>query len=212
LGFCGGPRDACPAATSDRALWPCVALPPRAHTAGREYRLVELPNKLDVILVSDPATEIAAAAVSVSAGQLQDPTEVQGLAHFCEHMLFLGSEKFPTESDFDSFCAQSAGYSNAWTSMDRTVYHFMLAHNKLYDGLDRFSGHLCVLPCKKSRAHTKTCRLHASVHARMPLMRVWRVWRACADLMRVWRVWRACAGHSTHTRTLALTLSHRSTY
>lgn len=32
------------------------------------------------------------------------------------------------------------GSSNAWTGMDRTVYHFMLAHNKLYDGLDRFSG------------------------------------------------------------------------
>ena len=106
----------------------------------REYRLVELPNKMDVVLVSDPGTQVAAAAVSVSAGQLQDPMEVQGLAHFCEHMLFLGSEKFPAESDFDSFCAQSAGYSNAWTSMDRTVYHFMLAHNQLYDGLDRFSG------------------------------------------------------------------------
>jgi len=106
----------------------------------REYRLVQLPNKLDVILVSDPETQTAAAAVSVSAGQLQDPTEVQGLAHFCEHMLFLGSQKFPDESDFDSFCAQSAGYSNAWTSMDRTVYHFMLAHNQLYGALDKFSG------------------------------------------------------------------------
>ena len=38
---------------------------------------MQLPNKLDVILVSDPETQIAAAAVSVSAGQLQDPAEVQ---------------------------------------------------------------------------------------------------------------------------------------
>lgn len=44
------------------------------------------------------------------------------------------------ESDFDSFCASSAGYSNAWTSMDRTVYHYVLAHDKLRDSLDRFSG------------------------------------------------------------------------
>ena len=57
---------------------------------------------MDVVLVSDPGTQVAAVAVSVSAGQLQDPTEVQGLAHFCEHMLFLGSE-VPAESDFDSF-------------------------------------------------------------------------------------------------------------
>eukprot|EP00286_Rhodomonas_abbreviata_P006745 CAMPEP_0181324180 /NCGR_PEP_ID=MMETSP1101-20121128/20210_1 /TAXON_ID=46948 /ORGANISM="Rhodomonas abbreviata, Strain Caron Lab Isolate" /LENGTH=1003 /DNA_ID=CAMNT_0023432315 /DNA_START=70 /DNA_END=3081 /DNA_ORIENTATION=+ len=106
----------------------------------RSYRLVELDNKLDIILISDPETNIAAAALAVAAGQLQDPPEVQGLAHFCEHMLFLGNEKYPGESDFDSFCASSAGYSNAWTSMDRTVYHFMLAHDKLHDSLDRFSG------------------------------------------------------------------------
>jgi len=124
-----------------RLCWPARRLlTQKAIPTYREYRLVQLPNKLDVILVSDPETQTAAAAVSVSAGQLQDPTEVQGLAHFCEHMLFLGSQKFPDESDFDSFCAQSAGYSNAWTSMDRTVYHFMLAHNQLYGALDKFSG------------------------------------------------------------------------
>ncbi len=99
-----------PPASASKAM----AVPSRKPDSDtREYRLVELPNKLDVILVSDPTIEMAAAAVSVSAGQLQDPTEVQGLAHFCEHMLFLGSEKFPTESDFDSFCAQSAGISDS---------------------------------------------------------------------------------------------------
>lgn len=55
-------------------------------------------------------------------------------------MLFLGNKKYPGESDFDSFCASSAGYSNAWTSMDRTVYHYVLAHDRLRESLDRFSG------------------------------------------------------------------------
>lgn len=106
----------------------------------RNYRLITLDNEMEICLVSDPETMIAAAALAVKAGQLQDPPEVQGLAHFCEHMLFLGNEKFPGESDFDAFCASSAGYSNAWTSMDRTVYHYMLAHDRLSDSLDRFSG------------------------------------------------------------------------
>lgn len=71
-----------------------------------------------------------------------------GLAHFLEHMLFLGNKKYPGESDFDSFCASSAGYSNAWTSMDRTVYHYVLAHDRLRDSLDRFSGRwLSILRC-----------------------------------------------------------------
>jgi insulysin len=106
----------------------------------RQYRVITLENKLCVVLVSDPETNSAAAALAVSAGQLQDPVEVQGLAHFLEHMLFLGNKKFPEASDFDGFCALSAGYSNAWTGMDRTVYHFVLAHENLREALDRFSG------------------------------------------------------------------------
>mmetsp|Transcript_26597 Transcript_26597/g.51833 ORF Transcript_26597/g.51833 Transcript_26597/m.51833 type:complete len:1003 (-) Transcript_26597:623-3631(-) len=115
-------------------------VPRKPDSDKRHYRVVELPNKLTVVLCSDPETQSAAAALAVAAGQLQDSPEVQGLAHFLEHMLFLGNEKYPGESDFDSFCASSAGYSNAWTSMDRTVYHYVLAHDKLKDSLDRFSG------------------------------------------------------------------------
>mmetsp|Transcript_7733 Transcript_7733/g.17704 ORF Transcript_7733/g.17704 Transcript_7733/m.17704 type:complete len:1005 (-) Transcript_7733:1461-4475(-) len=115
-------------------------VPRKPDSDQREYRIITLPNKLTAVLCSDPETQSAAAALAVAAGQLQDSPEVQGLAHFLEHMLFLGNEKYPGESDFDSFCASSAGYSNAWTSMDRTVYHYVLAHDKLKDSLDRFSG------------------------------------------------------------------------
>ncbi len=55
-------------------------------------------------------------------------------------MLFLGNKKFPEASDFDGFYALSTGFSNAWTGMDRTVYHFVLAHGNLREALDRFSG------------------------------------------------------------------------
>ena len=66
--------------------------------------------------------------------------EFPGLAHFLEHMLFLGTEKFPDESNFDQFCAESAGYSNAWTSLDHTMYHFIVAEKKLREALDRFAA------------------------------------------------------------------------
>lgn len=39
-----------------------------------------------------------------SAGYFSDPEDVPGLAHFCEHMLFLGTEPFPEEnSSLDDF-------------------------------------------------------------------------------------------------------------
>jgi predicted Zn-dependent peptidase len=46
-----------------------------------------LPNNLKAIVVSDPTTEKAAAALSVRVGAKHDPREAPGLAHFCEHMV-----------------------------------------------------------------------------------------------------------------------------
>ncbi|PIO70558.1 peptidase, M16 family [Teladorsagia circumcincta] len=65
-----------------------------------EYRGLELTNGLRVLLISDPTTDTAAAAMDVNVGSLMDPWEIQGLAHFCEHMLFLGTEKYPLENEF----------------------------------------------------------------------------------------------------------------
>ena len=45
---------------------------------------------LQVLLVSDPSTDKAAAAMDVHIGHMSDPSNLPGLAHFCEHMLFLG--------------------------------------------------------------------------------------------------------------------------
>ena len=53
---------------------------------------------LQVLLICDPDTDLAAAAMDVQVGHLSDPEELAGLAHFCEHMLFLGTEKFPEEN------------------------------------------------------------------------------------------------------------------
>ena len=44
-----------------------------------------------------------------SAGYFSDPEDVPGLAHFCEHMLFLGTEPFPEEN------SNSAWMTSAWS-------------------------------------------------------------------------------------------------
>ena len=43
------------------------------------------------MLVSDSETQKSAATLYVNSGSLNDPQGVDGLAHFCEHMLFLGT-------------------------------------------------------------------------------------------------------------------------
>jgi hypothetical protein len=59
----------------------------------RAYRLIRLDNGMECMLVSDPTTDKSAAGISVRVGHLSDPENAQGLAHFCEHLLFMGTDK-----------------------------------------------------------------------------------------------------------------------
>ena len=58
----------------------------------REFRHLILPNKLEVILISDPRAEISGASLSVGVGSYQEDPLIPGIAHLHEHMLFLGSK------------------------------------------------------------------------------------------------------------------------
>jgi len=93
----------------------------------RQYRSILLPNNLQVLLVSDSATDVEAAAVHIKAGHFDDPVHRAGLAHFHEHMIFLGNEKYPGENDFDKFVSKNGGATNAYTDMEDTNYYFNIA-------------------------------------------------------------------------------------
>ena len=90
----------------------------------REYETYELPNGLKVLLCSDPTSTSAAVGMNVHVGACSDPVEIPGLAHFCEHMLFLGTEKYPEEDSFAKFLSANGGYNNAFTDSEKTVYFF----------------------------------------------------------------------------------------
>ncbi|KAH9363197.1 hypothetical protein HPB48_017558 [Haemaphysalis longicornis] len=104
------------------------------------YRGLELANGMKVLLISDPTTDKAAAALNVQVGYMSDPWELPGLAHFCEHMLFLGTEKYPVENEYHKYLCQHAGSSNAFTASDHTCYHFDVAPENLEPALDRFAA------------------------------------------------------------------------
>ena len=105
----------------------------------RAFRLVTLPNGLSVLLVSDPDADKAAAALDTHVGSLCDPPATLGLAHFCEHLLFMGTEKYPAENDYSQFLSAHGGHSNAFTAGDHTNYFFEVAADHLLPALDRFA-------------------------------------------------------------------------
>ncbi len=105
----------------------------------REYQYLTLDNELKVLLISDPATEKSAAAFSVFRGSLSDPNSRPGLAHFFEHMLFIGTEKYPEVDSFQDFINSNGGGSNAYTASDHTNYFFDIKNSAFKEGLDRFA-------------------------------------------------------------------------
>ncbi|MBN1903791.1 MAG: insulinase family protein [Deltaproteobacteria bacterium] len=102
-------------------------------------RNLVLENGLKVLLVSDPAFNKSAASLEVQAGSLMDPEDRQGLAHFLEHMLFLGNKKYPEVDEFSNYLESHGGYTNAFTGEDRSNYHFEIQHDAFDGALDRFS-------------------------------------------------------------------------
>jgi len=105
----------------------------------REYKAITLDNGMRTLLVSDASTKRSAAAIDVHVGSFSDPDDLAGLAHFAEHMCFLGTKKYPEEDEFSKYLASHGGSSNAYTDSEDTVYYFDCASPYLSGSLDRFS-------------------------------------------------------------------------
>lgn len=109
----------------------------KPETDNRTYQDIELPNKLQVLLISDPETDKAACALDIHVGSFSDT--IPGLAHFCEHLLFMGTEKYPVENEYSQYLSQNGGKSNAYTAGEHTNYYFDVHCDYLEGGLDRFA-------------------------------------------------------------------------
>lgn len=104
-----------------------------------EVKTFILENGIKVYLLSDPKLNVSAASMSVEVGSLEDPQDRQGLAHFLEHMLFLGTKKYPDVDEYSTYLKNYGGYANAYTASDHTNYQFQVLPDGFEGSLDRFS-------------------------------------------------------------------------
>ena len=111
----------------------------KSHLDTCNYRVLHLTNGMNICLVSNPYQIFAAAALDVHVGSMSDPDDIPGLAHFCEHLLFMGTEKYPVENDFRTFVQKHGGYCNACTARQNTKYLFQINSSYLHEALDRFA-------------------------------------------------------------------------
>ncbi|RAI67525.1 pyrroloquinoline quinone biosynthesis protein PqqF [Pseudomonas fluorescens] len=101
-----------------------------------------LANGLRVTLRHAPNLKRCAAALRVAAGSHDVPLAWPGLAHFLEHLLFLGTERFPAGQGLMAYVQRHGGQVNARTSERTTDYFFELPPQALAGGLERLSDML----------------------------------------------------------------------
>ena len=105
----------------------------------RHIRFISLKNGLEAILISDPLSYISGASLTVSSGANQDPKDTPGLAHFCEHMLFLGSKAYPDGDSYFKSVTENNGHFNAFTDREVTTFFFDVHYFSFEKTLDIFS-------------------------------------------------------------------------
>ena len=98
--------------------------------------------------------KLAACALLVDVGSFSEPEKYPGLAHFLEHMIFMGSEKYPTENAFDAHIKKCGGFDNAHTESEETVFYFEVSEEHLDSSMDYFSA-LLMKPLMKKEAMTR---------------------------------------------------------
>jgi len=114
-----------------------LTMKPRGDT--RSYQISLLPNGLQMVNVRDESATKSAFGVAVQAGSYDDPEQFPGLAHFCEHMLFLGTERFPEATGFNDFMSKHDGSNNAYTSDETTVYFAEVSSKAAPEGVSRLA-------------------------------------------------------------------------
>lgn len=80
-----------------------------------------LDNGLDVVVVSDRRAPVVTHMVWYRNGSADDPAGKSGIAHFLEHLMFKGTERWPA-GEFSKIVAGYGGQENAFTSYDYTAY------------------------------------------------------------------------------------------
>jgi zinc protease len=80
-----------------------------------------LDNGLQLVVIPDHRAPVVTQTAWYKVGSADDPVGQSGIAHFLEHLMFKGTEKFPAGT-LDRLVSESGGDHNAFTTYDTTAY------------------------------------------------------------------------------------------
>ncbi|MEE3660795.1 pitrilysin [Brenneria sp. g21c3] len=105
----------------------------------RQYQAIKLDNGMTVLLVSDPQATKSLASLALPVGSLEDPDSQLGLAHYLEHMVLMGSKRYPQPEALAEFLKKHGGSHNASTASYRTAFYLEVENDALQPAVDRLA-------------------------------------------------------------------------
>ncbi|QVM91809.1 pyrroloquinoline quinone biosynthesis protein PqqF [Pseudomonas entomophila] len=124
-------------------------------------RHLTLANGLQLTLRHAPRLKRAAAALRVHAGSHDAPAKWPGLAHFLEHLFFLGTARFPLEDGLMRHVQSLGGQVNASTRERTTDFFFEVPPSALAGALERLCQMLAEPDLGRDRQHREREVIHA---------------------------------------------------
>jgi len=112
-----------------------------------EGRMVTLANGLRALILPDESSNFVQVDVRYLVGSVEDPTDKAGLAHFVEHLMFLGRPTGPRAPSVGDRLRSLALFYNAYTTQDETHY-VALARQSQLDNLLRVEADRMSLSCE----------------------------------------------------------------
>ncbi|MFN4111641.1 MAG: M16 family metallopeptidase [Ignavibacteria bacterium] len=120
-----------------------------------EIKEHSLPNGLKVIVVPYNSPGVVAYYTVVRTGSRNEVEPGKtGFAHFFEHMMFRGTEKY-SDVEYNRILKLLGADSNAWTSNDQTVYHIVASADALETIIDIESDRFKNLKYSKEQFQTE---------------------------------------------------------
>ncbi|MDW5595242.1 pitrilysin family protein [Conexibacter stalactiti] len=94
------------------------------------------PNGLPIHRVQLDGTRAVTALVAFDAGARTERSEENGMAHFLEHLVFKGGEKYVTYRDVNETAENLGAQLNAYTSHDLVAFHITARAEKAAEAID----------------------------------------------------------------------------
>jgi predicted Zn-dependent peptidase len=95
-----------------------------------------LGNGMPLVRLRMPGTRAVTALVAFDAGARTERADENGMAHFLEHLVFKGGEKFPTYRDVNETAERLGAQLNAYTSHDLVAFHITCRSEAVMSAVD----------------------------------------------------------------------------